>query len=230
MSDDLQTRDKQNQEADSSEQYAINIIGNRTLQSADLVLKESKRTVEKALAGKPVPQQFKRGRLWTSPITPRQAPTAEIVPPDRGAHTPTETSIWQEMKDKPISSKPYDQYHGERQGQFFDIADDIPGEPVPIHVEPASLLAEEKSVAEPPYSSHFKKIEAFCIAKSGPLSERCFAPPNGKKSLSVKVKGFPPYAGNGQQFAFKRRILPHYMGEQRHYQQFAKSGCGTPYR
>ena len=107
MSDDLQTRDKQNQEADSSEQYAINIIGNRTLQSADLVLKESKRTVEKALAGKPVPQQFKRGRLWTSPITPRQAPTAETVPPDRGAHTSTEVSMRQKENYKPVSSEPY---------------------------------------------------------------------------------------------------------------------------
>ena len=119
MSDDLQTRDKQNQEVDSSEQYAINIIGNRALQSADFVLKESKRTLEKTLAGKSAPQQFKRGRLWTSPSTPRQAPTAETVPPARGAHTPTEMSIWQEMKDKPISSESCHKYHAENHGTFL---------------------------------------------------------------------------------------------------------------
>ena len=31
MNGDLQTRDKQNQEVDSSEQYAVNVIGDKVL-------------------------------------------------------------------------------------------------------------------------------------------------------------------------------------------------------
>lgn len=48
LSNDLQTRDKQNQDVESSEQYAINAIGDRALQSAEFVLKEGKRALEDA--------------------------------------------------------------------------------------------------------------------------------------------------------------------------------------
>lgn len=143
MSNDIQTRDKQNQEVDSSEQYAINIIGNRTLQSADFVLKESKRMVKKALAGKSAPQQFKRERIWTSPITPQQAPTVETVPPDRGAHTSTEVSARQEENYKPVSSEPYGQHHTERQDHFIGTADDVLGKTVQTYVEPVPFSSEE---------------------------------------------------------------------------------------
>lgn len=49
LSNESQTRDKQNQEVNSSEQYAINVIDNKALQSADYVVKESKRALEKAI-------------------------------------------------------------------------------------------------------------------------------------------------------------------------------------
>lgn len=52
MNSDLQTRDKQDHAVDNSEQYAINGIGDRVLQSADFVAKESKRALEKAIIGK----------------------------------------------------------------------------------------------------------------------------------------------------------------------------------
>ena len=43
MSNDILTRDRQNREADSSEQYAINAIGSRALQSAGYVVKRRDR-------------------------------------------------------------------------------------------------------------------------------------------------------------------------------------------
>ena len=67
MSNDLQTRDKQNREVDSSEQYAINAIGDRALQSADYVVKESRRVLEKALDGKSRPRQFTARNQWDAP-------------------------------------------------------------------------------------------------------------------------------------------------------------------
>lgn len=79
MSGELQTRDKENQKVDSSEQYAINIIGDRTLQSVNLVVKESKRAVEKAMGRKPaLPRpDFKQN---VCPGTPRQAAAPPDVP------------------------------------------------------------------------------------------------------------------------------------------------------
>lgn len=147
MSNDIQTRDKQNQEVDSSEQYAINIIGNRTLQSADLVIKESKRAMEKAIDRKTVPVQPTSNRnAHTS--TPRQTPPVADAPPDRGVHTPMEVSIRQEEDYKPVSSEPYGQHHAERQDHFFCIADDVPGESVQTYVEPVPFSSEGKSSEE----------------------------------------------------------------------------------
>lgn len=147
MSNDLQTRDKQNRDVDSSEQYAINVIGVRALQSANLVVKESKRVVEKAVGGKSVlPRPASKQDVHSS--TPRQIPTVEVKPPEDKIHTPVETSKRQEEKGEPVFDEPYGQYHAERQGQFFSIADDIPDEAVPIYVEPESFSAEEKPAAE----------------------------------------------------------------------------------
>ena len=147
MSGELQTRDKQNQAVDNSEQYAINIIGNRALQSANLVVKESKRAVEKTLGVRsalPRPNSKQNVR----PNTPRQTPPVADAPTDRGVHTSTKASKQQEENFKPVSSEAHGKYHSERQDHFSGIADDIPGEPVPIYVEPAHFLSEEKSVAE----------------------------------------------------------------------------------
>lgn len=70
MSNDLQTRDKQNRDVDSSEQYAVNVIGDRALQSADYVVKESRWALEKALAEKSRPRQFTDRNQWAAPRAP----------------------------------------------------------------------------------------------------------------------------------------------------------------
>ncbi len=57
MSNDILTRDRQNREADSSEQYAINAIGSRALQSAGYVVKRSRRALEKAMDKSHTPPQ-----------------------------------------------------------------------------------------------------------------------------------------------------------------------------
>lgn len=62
MSNDILTRDRQNREADSSEQYAINAIGSRALQSAGYVVKRSRRALEKAMdKGHTMPQSGDSG-------------------------------------------------------------------------------------------------------------------------------------------------------------------------
>ncbi|WP_217959925.1 peptidoglycan DD-metalloendopeptidase family protein [Acutalibacter muris] len=66
MSNDLQTRDKQNQEVDSSEQYVINTIGDKVLQSADYVVKESKRALEKAMGKRTIALKPSDSRVSTS--------------------------------------------------------------------------------------------------------------------------------------------------------------------
>lgn len=66
MSSDLQTRDKQNQELDSSEQYVINTIGDKVLQSADYVVKESKRALEKAMGKRTIASKPSDSRVSTS--------------------------------------------------------------------------------------------------------------------------------------------------------------------
>lgn len=76
MSSDLQTMDKQNQKVDSSEQYAINVMGERALQSADYVMKKSKETMFSAIiryrwAVWAMPAPLLTGGLPTrSPATP----------------------------------------------------------------------------------------------------------------------------------------------------------------
>ena len=143
MSGELQTRDKENQKVDSSEQYAINIIGDRTLQSVNLVVKESKRAVEKAMGRKPaLPRpDFKQN---VCPGTPRQA----AAPPDMVAHTPTEVSKRREENFEPVSNEPSGQYHTDSQDPHFIIVDDTPVESVPIHAEPAPFSSGENPISE----------------------------------------------------------------------------------
>lgn len=88
LSSDLQTMDKQNQKVDSSEQYAINVMGERALQSADYVMKKSKEAVKRTFTGKSTAQQFKRGRQGAFSPVPQQAGQwsgPETPPP---LHTP----------------------------------------------------------------------------------------------------------------------------------------------
>lgn len=147
MSNNLQTRDKQNQDVDSSEQYAINTIGDRTLQSADFVVKESKRTIEKYMGGKSALQRpnFKRN---PRPDTLRQISPAATVAPDREVHTPTEASERQGENYKPTSRESCDQYHTESQDPLFNIADDTPNEPLQNHTEPISFSPMKRSGTE----------------------------------------------------------------------------------
>ena len=147
MSNDLQTRDKQNQEIDSSEQYAINVIGDKALQSANYVVKESKRALEKAMGGKAVPVRpsFTRNACTS---TSQQAPTVESAPSDHEVHTPAEVFKRQEGDYEPVSSEPNNRYPAESQGSLSSIPTDLFDEPEPFHGEKVSLLSEEKSAVD----------------------------------------------------------------------------------
>ncbi|ANU55384.1 lysozyme family protein [Acutalibacter muris] len=92
MSSDILTRDRQNQEADSSEQYAINAMGDRALQSAGYIVKRSRRALEKAMDKSHTPPQpgvseagiSKRAyQPVTAPqnIEPKKVHTPEYSPP-----------------------------------------------------------------------------------------------------------------------------------------------------
>lgn len=147
MSNDLQTRNKQNRDVDSSEQYAINVIGDRALQSANLVVKESKRTVEKTMSGKSaLLRPDSKQDVCSS--TPRHTPSVADTPPDRGVHTPTKASKQQEENFKPVSNEAHGQYHTERQDLISGMADNIPEESAPIYVERAPLSSEGKAITE----------------------------------------------------------------------------------
>lgn len=191
MSNHIQTRDKQNQEVDSSEQYAINIIGNRTLQSADLVIKESKRAMEKAIDRKTVPVQPTSNRnAHTS--APRQTPPVADAPPDSGVHTPMEVSIRQEENFKQVSSEPRSYHHTERQDHFFSIADDIPGNTVQTHVEPVSFSSEEKSVAEEtPAPATSKSQRCSAPQKAGHRQKDTSPRPTKRNLFPAKVEDSP---------------------------------------
>lgn len=147
MSIDLQTRDKQNQEVDSSEQYAINVIGEKALQSVDYVAKESNRALKRAMGGKAIPvRHISNGNSRTS--TPWQAPTVESAPSYHGVHTPAEVFKQQEDDFEPVQSEPYGQLRTERQGNFSSKTDNNPDEPMPICAEQAHFSSKEKSVME----------------------------------------------------------------------------------
>ena len=115
MSNDLQTRDKQGQEVDSSEQYAINAIGDKVLQSADYVSKESKRALEKVTGKNPIHRHITTstpGRAY-QPVTAQpnaerqKAHTPEYVPPPQNEeYVPAwvkEATQHEEEKREPVA-------------------------------------------------------------------------------------------------------------------------------
>ena len=117
MNGDLQTRDKQNQEVDSSEQYAVNVIGDKVLQSADYVAKESKRALEKAMGRRTIVPKSSNSRVSTSkrayqpvsaqPNTERQEEYAPeyASPPENGeiVHTWVNPAAqYEEEKQEPV--------------------------------------------------------------------------------------------------------------------------------
>ena len=137
MSGDLQIRDRQNQEVDSSEQYAINIIGERTLQSADYVVKESRRALEKAMGKRTMPPVFRANtsRQAYRPATGQQnverqkVHTSEYVPLLQNTEYAAVLVQYKEDKQEP--------------GVHADTVHD--SAPAPIHVEPAPSRHDEKS-------------------------------------------------------------------------------------
>ena len=88
MSSDLQTMDKQNQKVDSSEQYAINVMGERALQSADYVMKKSKEAVKRAFIEKSTARRFKRGRQGAFSSVPQEAEQRSGPETPSTVHTP----------------------------------------------------------------------------------------------------------------------------------------------
>lgn len=140
MSSDLQTRDKQNQEVDSSEQYAINMIGDRALQSADYVVKESRRALEKAIGKRTTPAvfRFNTSRQAYRPVAGQpnaerhKVHSAEYVPPPQNTEHTT-ALVRPDVQHKEDKQEP-----GVHAETVHDSA------PAPIHVEPAPSGPEKK--------------------------------------------------------------------------------------
>ena len=144
MSSDLQIRDKQNQKVDSSEQYAINVMGERALQSADYVIKKSKEAVKRTFTGKSTAQQFKRGRQgafspapqqagqWSGPETP---PPIHI--PEHGGNSP----------DAQIPVEPPCQPAAENRSEKTSV-------PCGDYTKPAPAISGPETSEEPPLPLH----------------------------------------------------------------------------
>ena len=155
MSSDLQTMDKQNQKVDSSEQYAINVMGERALQSADYVMKKSKEAVKRTFTGKSTAQQFKRGRQgafspvpqqagqWSGPETPPPLHT-----PEHGDNPPK--SAGAQIQVEPPRQPTADSPDREAAGLYEDYT-----KPAPAISGPETSVEQPKiSPEEPPLPLH----------------------------------------------------------------------------
>ena len=114
MSSDLQTRDKQNQELDSSEQYVINTIGDKVLQSADYVVKESKRALEKAMGKRTIASKPSDSRVSTS-MRAYQPVSTQPNTERQKAHAPEYVSPSQSGEYAAAWVRPVTQYEEEKQ-------------------------------------------------------------------------------------------------------------------
>ena len=150
MSSDLQTMDKQNQKVDSSEQYAINVM-----QSADYVMKKSKRAVERTFTGKSTARQFKRGRQGAFSPVPQQAgqwSEPETPPP---LHTPEHgdnppKSAGAQIQVEPPRQPTADSPDREAAGLYEDYT-----KPAPAISGPETSVEQPKiSPEEPPFPLH----------------------------------------------------------------------------
>ena len=147
MSSDLQTMDKQNQKVDSSEQYAINVMGERALQSADYVIKKSKGAVKRTFTGKSTARRFKRRRQgafspapqqagqWSGPETP---PPIHI--PEHGANSP-------KSPDAQIPVEPPCQPAAENRSEKTSA-------PYGDYTKPAPAISGPETSEEPPLPLH----------------------------------------------------------------------------
>ena len=150
MSNVLQTRDKQNQEVDSSEQYAVNVIGERTLQSASFLVKESRRALDKAIGRQPAPPQPKPYGQNTYPSTPQwTSPTTSQRSSISQQKSPASVRITQPQSEEytHIPAGPANQHREEMQEPITTTNTEYSSAHVPIHVEPAPPRQDEKPTA-----------------------------------------------------------------------------------
>jgi len=147
--------DKQNQKVDSSEQYAINVMGERALQSADYVMKKSKEAVKRTFTGKSTAQQFKRGRQGAFSPVPQQAgqwSEPETPPP---LHTPEHgdnppKSAGAQIQVEPPRQPTADSPDREAAGLYEDYT-----KPAPAISGPETSVEQPKiSPEEPPFPLH----------------------------------------------------------------------------
>lgn len=147
LSSDLQIRDKQNQKVDSSEQYAINVMGERALQSADYVMKKSKEAVKRAFIEKSTARRFKRGRQGAFSSVPQEAEQRsgpETPPP---LPTPEHGDNPPKSADAQIPVEPPCQPAAENRGEKTS-------EPCGDYTKPAPAISGPETSEEPPLPLH----------------------------------------------------------------------------
>ena len=147
MSSDLQIRDKQNQKVDSSEQYAINVMGERALQSADYVMKKSKRAVERTFTGKSTARRFKRGRQGAFSPVPQEAEQRSGPETPPTVHTPEHGGNSPKSADAQIPVEPPCQPAAENGSEKTS-------EPCGDYTEPAPAISGPETSEEPPLPLH----------------------------------------------------------------------------
>lgn len=193
MSSDLQIRDKQNQKVDSSEQYAINVIGDRALQSADFVVKESKRAVRKALVGTAPTQRLKKGRRGGFSPAPRQAEQrggTESPPPE---HTQEDRPNPPKNADAKSPVSPPRQPATDSQSTETHIQHEDCMEPVPAIFEPEPVLVPTGTFPnEPPLPLREPPPSASLSTPPTPLPEQGRNPPPPYARRQNGTKALPP--------------------------------------
>ena len=151
LSSELQTMDKQNQEVDNSEQYAINAIGDKALQSANYVVKESKRALEKAIGKRILPPQSSDSRVSTSKRTYQPVSTQPNVERQK-AHALEYASPPQNEENVHTWVNPAAQYEEEKPGSAVHADTVYDNTPAPSHEQGGNAVkraASHKSEAKP---------------------------------------------------------------------------------
>ncbi|MEY8312495.1 lysozyme family protein [Oscillospiraceae bacterium 42-9] len=173
MSNDLQTRDKQNQEVDSSEQYAINTIGDKALQSADYAVKESKRALEKAMGKRTIAPKSSDSRVSISkrayqPVSAQQnAQRQEEYVPEYVSPTQSKENVhtwvkpaaqYEEEKQEPVvhADTVHDSTPLPSQGQGGDVVKRNARRPE--RAKPFST-AKKATKTEPEYTPHMRTTD-----------------------------------------------------------------------
>ena len=139
MSNDILTRDRQNREADSSEQYAINAIGSRALQSAGYVVKRSRRALEKAMDKSHTPPQ---PGVSGAGISKRayQPVSAQLNAERQKEYAPECVSPMQSKENVHTWVKPAAQYEEEKQEPVVHADTVYDSAPVPSREQDSSTV------------------------------------------------------------------------------------------